>query len=99
VDSYTKVLGLYGAAWAVVAVRVLDTGLVALVGSHLGLPTWFYSALLVLFAVCLVGFLRFRFRTSARTARAMETYAGLYIVAFDVILAVAIVQRNGITFR
>jgi 4-hydroxybenzoate polyprenyltransferase len=99
VDSYTKVLGLYGAAWAVVAVRVLDTGLVALVGSHLGLPSWFYSALLVLFAVCLVGFLRFRFRTSARTARAMETYAGLYIVAFDVILAVAIVQRNGITFR
>lgn len=97
VDSYTKVLGLYGAAWAVLAVRVVDTGLVTLVGLHLGLPPWFYAALVLLFAVCLVGFLRFRFRTSVRTARAMEKYAGLYIVAFDVILAIAIVQRNGIT--
>jgi 4-hydroxybenzoate polyprenyltransferase len=97
VDSYTKILGLYGAAWAVLAVRVVDTGLVTLVGLHLGLPPWFYAALVLLFAVCLVGFLRFRFRTSVRTARAMEKYAGLYIVAFDVILAIAIVQRNGIT--
>jgi len=99
VDSYTKVLGLYGAAWAVLGVRVIDTGIVALVGRHLGLAPWFYAALVALFGVCLVGFLRFRFRTSPRTARAMEKYAGLYIVAFDVILAVAIVQRNGIVLR
>ncbi len=96
VDSYTKILGLYGAAWAVLAVRVVDTGLVSLVGFHLRLAPWFYVALVLLFALCLVGFLRFRFRTSPKTARAMETYAGLYIIAFDLILAAAIVQRNGI---
>lgn len=96
VDSYTKILGLYGAAWAVLLVRVIDTGIVALVGWQVGLAPWFYGALVVLFALCLVGFLQFRFQTSPATARRMETYAGLYVIGFDLILAAAIVQRNGL---
>ena len=96
VDSYTKAFGLYGAAYAVLAVRVIDTALVSLVGHQIGLASWFYGALVALFALCLVGFFQFRLATSAATAKRMEMYAGLYIVAFDVILAAAILQRNGL---
>ncbi len=96
VDSYTKLFGLYGAAYVVLGVRVVDTALVALVGLHLGLSPWFYAALVALFLVCLVGFCQFRFATSPKTARRMETYAGMYIVAFDLILALAIVRRHGL---
>jgi 4-hydroxybenzoate polyprenyltransferase len=96
VDSYTKIFGTYGAAYAVLAIRVIDTALVAMVGHHLGLARWFYGALIALFLVCLVGFFQFRFRTSPKTAKRMEIYAGMYIVAFDLVLAVAILGRYGL---
>jgi 4-hydroxybenzoate polyprenyltransferase len=95
VDSYTKLFGLYGAAWAVLVIRVVDTALVALVGWHLGVHPWFYYALVGLFLVCLVGFFDFRFRTSPKSARRMETYAGFYVVAFDLILAIEIIRLYG----
>jgi len=96
VDSYTKIFGLYGAAYVVLGIRVVDTALVAAVGLHLGLSIWFFVGIGALFVVCLVGFLQYRFRTSARTAKRMETYAGIYIVAFDLILAIEIVRKFGI---
>ena len=98
-DSYTKVLGLYGAAYVVLLVRVVDTGLVALVGRHIGLGVWFYAALGALFLVCLVGFVQFRWWTSPETAKRMEMYAGIYVVAFDLLLAAFIVGRYGLALR
>jgi len=95
VDTYTRVFGTYGAAWIVLLIRVIDTALVALVGWHLGLPPWFYGALVALFLVCLVGFFQYRFDTNRKTAKRMEAYAGMYVIAFDVILAVAIGVRYG----
>ena len=97
VDSYTKVFGTYGAAYVVLLIRVIDTGLVALVGHHLGVAKWFYAALVLLFAVCLTGFLQYRFHTNAKTAKRMEIYAGAYIVAFDLILAIELIRLNGFT--
>ena len=76
-------------------IRVIDTAMVALVGLHLGLSPWFFVALVVLFLVCLVGFLQYRLRTSPKTAKRMEWYAGMYVVAFDLTLAVEIVRKHG----
>jgi 4-hydroxybenzoate polyprenyltransferase len=98
VDSYTKIFGLYGAAYVVLGVRVIDTAMVALVGWHLGLSRWFYTGLVVLFLVCLVGVFQYRFRTTPKTAKRMELYAGMYIVAFDLILAIEIVRKVGIVW-
>ena len=98
VDSYTKLFGTYGAAYLVLLVRAIDTGLVTLVALHLGLSAWFYVWLLMLFLVCMVGFLQYRFHTTPATARRMETYAGLYVVAFDLALAVELGRTYGITF-
>ena len=96
VETYTRIFGTYGAAYLVLLIRVIDTGLVALVGWHLGLSPWFYGALVALFLVCLVGFFQYRFHTNRKTAKRMEIYAGMYIIAFDVILAIEIARRFGL---
>ncbi len=96
VDSYTRLFGAYGAAYLVLAVRVISTVLVALVAHHLGLSLWFYGMLVLLFAACLVGFFQYRFRTSRKTARGMEIYAGIYIVAFDLALAIELGRTYGL---
>jgi 4-hydroxybenzoate polyprenyltransferase len=96
VETYTRIFGTYGAAYLVLLIRVIDTAMVALVGWHLGLASWFYAALLALFLVCLVGFFQYRFHTNRKTAKRMEIYAGMYIIAFDLILAVAIAGKYGV---
>ncbi|MHB8953001.1 MAG: UbiA prenyltransferase family protein [Pirellulaceae bacterium] len=96
-DSYTKLCGTYGAAYLVLAIRVVDTGLVTIVAHHLDFSVWFYAWLLILFLLCMVGFFQYRFRTTPVTARRMEKYAGFYIVAFDLALAVELVRTYGIT--
>ena len=96
VETYTKMFGTYGAAYLVLAIRVVDTAMVALVGWHLGLSAWFYGVLVALYGVCLVGFFQYRWHTSPHTANRMEIYAGMYIVAFDLTLAVEIARLNGI---
>jgi len=98
VDSYTKLFGTYGAAYLVLAIRVVDTGLVTLVAHHLGLSVWFYGWLLLMFLICLVGFFHYRFRTTTATARQLATYAGFYIVAFDLALTVELICTYGVAW-
>lgn len=98
VDSYTKIFGTYGAAYLVLLIRVIDTGLVALVGYHLQVSAGFYFALLALFGVCMIGFFQYRFWTTPKTARRMQTYAGMYIVAFDLTLVIELGRSHGISF-
>ena len=49
-----------------------------------------------LFLVCLIGFFQYRFHTNRKTAKRMEIYAGMYIIAFDLILAIEIARLHGI---
>ena len=45
--------------------------------------------------LCASGrFFQYRFDTNRKTAKRMETYAGMYIIAFDVILTVAILAPS-----
>jgi 4-hydroxybenzoate polyprenyltransferase len=94
-DSYSKIFGTYGAAWIVLALRVIDTTLVSLVGRAIGVSAWFYVAVVALLLVTLGTFIRFRQNTSARTAKALERNAGLYLIAFDLILAAELVRMQG----
>lgn len=98
VATYSAMFGAFGAAWLVLGVRLIDTGLVALVGWHVGLRLGFLVALIVLFGFCLIGFVQFRRRPNRPHAKLLETYAGMYIVAFDLILAAFLVGRQGLTW-
>lgn len=94
-DSYSKIFGTYGAAWMVLGLRLVDTTLVAVVGHAIGVSAWFYVAVVALFLVTLGTFVNFRRDTSARTAKALERNAGLYLIAFDLILALELVRMQG----
>jgi len=98
VDSYTKIFGTYRAAYLVLLIRVIDTALVALVGYHLQVSAWFYISLVALFGVCMIGFFQYRVWTTPKTARQMGTYAGMYIIAFDLILAIELGRTYGVHF-
>lgn len=98
VDSYTQVFGTYGAAYMVILIRIIDTAMISLVGWHLGLSHWFYIVLITLFCLCLNGLYQFRFHTNTKNAELMEKYAGAYIIAFDLTLAIEIIRMYGITF-
>ena len=98
VDSYTKAFGTYGAANAVLVVRFIDTAMVATVGYHLDFPAWFYAVLIGLYGVCLVGYFQYRWNTCRKTAKRMEVYAGMYVIAFDVAVALALGSTRGVVF-
>ena len=94
-DSYSKIFGTYGAAWIVLALRLIDTTLVSIVGYSIGVSLWFYVAIAVLFLVTLVTFVRFRMNTTTASAKALERNAGIYLIAFDLILAIELIRMNG----
>ena len=98
IDSYTRVFGTYGAAYMVILIRIIDTAMVSFVGWHLGLSHWFYIVLIVLFCVCCNGLYQFRVHTNTKNAKLMEKYAGVYIIAFDLTLAIEIIRIYGINF-
>lgn len=96
VESYTKIFGTFAAAYLVLIIRAIDTALVAAVGRHLHFSRWFYLALAALYAVCLLGFFQYRFRPTPRHAKMMEVYAGMYMIVFDLLVAVELVRKYGL---
>ncbi len=84
--------------WLVLLVRAIDTGLLMLIAGHLGLSTWFDAALTGLFLLTGIGFLHFRLRPSPATAQRMATWAGIYIILFDLLLALALALQRGLEF-
>jgi len=96
VESYTKIFGTFGAAYAVLVIRAIDTALVAAVGHHLGASKWFYLALAVLYAVCFIAFVQYRTRPTPRHAKMMEVYAGMYMIVFDLLVAIELGRKYGL---
>ncbi len=96
VETYSTIFGTYGAAWLVLFIRIIDTALVAYVGYALGFGTFFYVAIALLYLACVVGFLQFRIMTTPRSAKMMEVYAGVYMIVFDILVAVELGRTRGL---
>ncbi len=95
VDSYTKILGPSAAAYVVLALRVLDIGLLALLGRHLGLDAWFFAVLAIALVVCALGVFRYLRSSTPSTAKRMQTVSVLLLLVLDLALTVAIALRYG----
>ena len=98
VDSYTRRFGLCGAANLVLLMRLIASALVIVIAMHLELSHWFYAMVVLLFIASAIGHAQYRLQTSTATARRMELYAGVYIVAFDLALAFELARKYGIDF-
>ena len=99
VETYSSRFGYRKAALLVLGVRCLDTGLVFLVGARLGLGPMFFVALVGLFLLTTASYSNFVNHPSRKSAKLLELVAGMYILAFDVILAMAIADRFGVTWN
>jgi 4-hydroxybenzoate polyprenyltransferase len=98
VDSYTKLFGVFGAAYMVLLVRSIDTALVYLIAWRLDLSMAFYALIAAAFVVSFNGFLKYRLDPTPKNARRMSTYAGLYIVGFDLALAIELGRTYGLAW-
>ena len=79
-------------------IRIMATALVGILGYHLQVSIWFYVVLAALFVAALIASLPFYWQASQSAARRMESYAGLYIVAFNLTLAVELTCTYGVRF-
>jgi len=98
VDSYTKILGTFTAAYAVLVLRALDVAIAAAVGTRLGVGKWFYAVLAVALLVCVASVVAFRTRLSPRTAKGMETWSVLLLLLLNLSMAFAVCARLGIAW-
>lgn len=96
IQTYTKVFGTYGAAWVLIGLRVFDVALAAAIGAVIGVGWGYYAALVVVFFVILAGNIQYLRGPTTERAERMETYAGLYIVAFHAIVAISVALAVGI---
>lgn len=97
IQTYTKVFGTRGAGGVLIGLRVVDVAMAAAVGWAIGLGWGYYAALVAVFVVILVGNIQYLREPTSKRADRMETYAGLYIVLFHAIVAVAVAVEVGIS--
>lgn len=99
VETYSSLFGPRAAATLVLVIRLIDTAMVSAVGIALGLSVWFFAAILTMLFATLYSYLRFLLSMNAASAKQLETVAGLYIIAFDLALAIELIRKFGVTFQ
>ena len=96
--TYSRAIGPYLSAWAILVALLFSGGLSALVGRALNFGTWFHGAVAGLLVVVALGVLHFRLRTATATAARLQVYAGLFIFAFDGLVAAELIRLYGLTW-
>lgn len=99
VETYSSLFGPRKAATFVLVIRLIDTAMVASVGIVLELSIWFYVAILAMLLATLYSYIRFVLNMSATAAKQLEIVAGLYIIAFDLALAIELFRKYGVAFQ
>lgn len=92
--TYSGALGPLPAAYAMLAALAGAGAISALVGRALGFEPWYHGAVAALLAVAGAGVLDFRRRTDRAAAARLQGYAGAFILAFDVLLIVALARAG-----
>lgn len=96
IQTYTKVFGTRGAGKVLIGLRVVDMAMAVAIGTVIGLAWGFYAALAVVFLVILAGNIQYLREPTTERAERMETYAGVYIILFHVIVSVSVALEVGI---
>lgn len=96
--TYSRVLGSYPSAYASLLALVFSAILSVLVGVLMGFEWWYHGTIVILLLLVGFGILHFRLRTTSATAANLQLYAGIFIFAFDILLAVELIHLNGLTW-
>jgi 4-hydroxybenzoate polyprenyltransferase len=96
--TYSAVMGPYPAAFAALWALLFAGGISLAVGFLLDFGVWYHLTVAALLLVVAAGVVRFRLQTSTVTAAHLPLYAGMFIFAFDVLLAVELIRLHGLVF-
>ena len=99
VDTYSSLFGPRTAATIVVVIRLIDTAMVMAVSKHLGLSGWFFAVIITMLLATLVSYALFVSQLTTETARRLEKVAGMYIIGFDLALAIELIRKFGVEFQ
>ncbi len=94
--TYSRRMGPYRPAWLALTAIAAAAAISWQVGAQLGLERWYHGAVLGLLALVTAGVLDYRLRPSPARAARLKDYTGLYIIAFDILLAVALARVYGL---
>lgn len=90
--TYSRRMGPYRPAWLALLAIATAAAISWRVGAQMGLGRWYHGTVLGLLVLVAAGVLEFRLHPSPARAARLKDYAGLYIIAFDVLLAVALAR-------
>jgi acyl-CoA synthetase (AMP-forming)/AMP-acid ligase II/4-hydroxybenzoate polyprenyltransferase len=94
--TYSRRMGPYRPAWLALAAIATASLVSWRVGTQLGLGSWYHGLVMGLLALVTWAVLDYRWRPSPARAARLKDVAGLYIIAFDVLLALALAQAYGL---
>jgi 4-hydroxybenzoate polyprenyltransferase len=94
--TYSAAMGAYPPAWGTLLALSFSGLISAFVGLLMGFAWWYHAAVFALLMAVAFGVLHFRIRTTTATAANLQIYAGMFIFAFDILLAVELVRLHGL---
>ncbi len=94
--TYSSAIGPYASAFGALLALLLSGLISVFVGRALNFGEWYYSVAGGLLLIVTGGVLHFRLRTTTATAARLQAYAGLFIFAFDWLLAAELIRLHGL---
>ena len=94
--TYSSMMGVYPPAWGTLLALLFSGMISALVGVLMDFDWWYHAVVVVLLAIVASGVLHFRMRTTTATAASLQIYAGMFIFAFDILLAIELIRLHGL---
>jgi len=96
--TYSSVMGPYAAAGGALLALLFSGAISLLVGFLLHFGAWYHITVGVLLVAVAAGVLHFRLRTGTATAANLAAYAGIFIFAFDLLLAAELIRLHGLVW-
>ncbi len=96
--TYSSVIGPYAAAGGALLALLFSGSISLLVGALLHFGAWYHVTVAALLLAVAAGILHFRLRTNTATAANLPAYAGIFIFAFDLLLAAELIRLHGLVW-
>ncbi len=96
--TYSNVMGPHPAASGALLALLFSGSISLLVGFLLQFGAWYHVTVAALLLAVAAGVLHFRLHTNSVTAARLPLYAGIFIFAFDVLLAAELIRLHGLVW-
>ena len=96
--TYSSAIGPYPSAYGSFLALIFSGVISVIVGFLMDFEWWYHGTVAVLLLIVAYGVFHFRFKTSTSTAAHLQIYAGMFIFAFDILLAAELIRLRGLVW-